>query len=338
MRAYLICSLGLLTSLIIALSFGSSGISFAEVFRQLFTNINSVSDGNSKDLASIIIFEIRLPRILVAALTGASLAAAGVLSQGLFRNTLASPSILGTTSGGSLVASAMFFYGSAYDHWYTLPIGAFMGAAAATYLLFMISKRFFGFQVQSLLLAGFALNALLGACTSFVISLMLEDQQKAASVMHWMLGGFAARGIEHFMMVLPTFLIGALLANHITKKLDILALGEEKAQTLNVNLKVLWHISIVSIALLVGGSVAVAGAVPFIGLVVPHITRMLFGPKHRQLLWLSAINGASLVLLMDLLARTLMSPKEIEVGVLISLFGAPFFIWLLLNQKGGIKN
>jgi len=338
MKAYLTCLAGLLISIIVALSFGSSGISLLEVSQHLLLNMNGGAIASQTELSSIIMFEIRLPRILVAGITGASLAAAGVVSQGLFRNTLASPSILGTTSGGSLVAASMFFYGSAFDHWYTLPIGAFLGAATATYILFLISKRFFGLQIQSLLLAGFALNALLGACTSFVISLMLEDQQKAASVMHWMLGGFAARGMEHFYMVLPTFLIGIFLATNITHKLDILALGEEKAQTLNVNMKVLWHISIVCIALLVGGSVAVAGAIPFVGLVVPHMTRLVFGPKHRNLLWLSAINGASLILLMDLLARTLMAPKEIEVGVLISLFGAPFFIWLLLSYKEGVRN
>ncbi len=322
-------------STLAALSFGSSGFSLNDCLTILFKSLTSSQLSDSESLAKVVLFEIRFPRILVAGTTGAALASAGVLSQGLFRNSLASPSILGTTTGGSLVAACMFYFGAAYNHWFTLPLGAFFGACSATFLLFFIAKRFLGFHIQTLLLTGFALNALLGAPTSLVVSMMLEDQQKAAAVMHWLMGGFSARGMEHFWMVSPAFAVGILIAINITKKLDVLSLGEEVAQTLSINLKSLWRTSIVCIALLVGGAVSVAGAIPFVGLIVPHITRLFCGPKHQRLLALSALNGASIVLIADLAARTLRSPQEFEVGVLISLLGAPFFMWLLSQKKTG---
>jgi iron complex transport system permease protein len=325
----------LLSSVVITMSLGSSEYSLFDCFQVLFKSFSNLELTPRETIAKTILFEIRFPRILVAGTTGASLAAAGVISQGHFRNSLASPSILGTTTGGSLAAASMFYFGAAYTHWFSLPLAAFLGASGATFILFFIAKRFLGFHIQTLLLTGFALNALLAAITSLIISLMLEDQQKTAAVMHWLMGGFAAKGMEHFWMVLPTFVIGLFFAVNITKKLDVLSLGEEIAQTLSIDLRKLWRSSIFCLAILVGGAVSVAGAIPFVGLIIPHITRIFCGPKHQRLLVLSALNGASLVLIADLAARTIRTPQEFEVGVLISLLGAPFFMWLLSKKKTG---
>jgi iron complex transport system permease protein len=317
----------------VAAGLGSTSFSLVDAVGTILLKMQGKELNETQSLASTILFEIRFPRMLVAALCGAGLAAAGVLSQGLFRNSLASPSILGTTTGGSLAAAMTFYFGAAYHHWLSLPASAFIGACVATYALYALSRRLLNFEIHTLLLAGFALNALLGACTSLVISLMLEDQQKASAVMHWLMGGFSARGMEHFWMGLIPIVLGVVLALRITIKLDVLSLGEEVAQTLSVDIRSLWRLAVVAIALLVAGSVSIAGAIPFVGLMVPHITRLIFGPQHTRLLTLSMINGASLVLLADLVARTWRAPQETEVGVLISLLGAPFFVWLLTTER-----
>jgi iron complex transport system permease protein len=285
-------------------------------------------------LAQTIFFSLRLPRAILALLCGAALAMAGVISQGLFRNSLASPSVLGTSAGASLAAVTLFYFGSAFWHWLSLPIAAFSGALVTTGLLLLLPRRRSSFSTESLLLTGFALNAFLGALTSFLLSLILEDQQKAAAVMHWLLGGLIGKGPEHTAMILGPLLLGGTSAFILAARLDILSMGEDVASSLGIDTGTLRLLAITSLALLVGGSVAVAGAVPFVGLIVPHFTRLLVGPAHRRLLLASAVNGMTLMLLADLAARTLRSPAEIEVGVLTSLLGAPFFLWLLLTKKG----
>jgi iron complex transport system permease protein len=297
------------------------------------TIVSLLSGKPLQDGAQMIVGEIRLPRIVVAALCGAALAAAGTVSQALFRNPLASPSIVGTESGGALAAVIVFYSGTALASSYTLPLAAMFGCAAATVVVFLAGNVAGWQRLENLLLAGFALNTLLGAATSLTISLSLEDYQKSAAMMHWLLGGFQARGWEHAGIGVALTAVGAMCAWRLAPRLDILALGEEHASTLAVDTKKLRAQSIAVIAVLAGGAVAIAGAIPFVGLVVPHISRLLIGPGNRRLLLLSIINGMTLILVADILARTVRSPAEMEVGIVTSLIGAPYFLWLLLRQQ-----
>jgi len=305
------------------------------------TSLNDFWDAVSKLITGeilkpgpeMIVGDIRLPRVLTAVICGAALAAAGCISQALFRNPLASPSITGTESGGVLAAVIAFYTGAAFASPYSLAGIAIFGAATSTIVIFFL-MRVNGWQrLETLLLAGFALNTLFGAGTSFTLSLALEDHQKSAAMMHWLLGGFQARGWEHVATGIFLLFVGVCWATTLSKKLDILSLGEEQAATLGVDTKKLRTHSILAIAVLVGGAVAIAGAIPFVGLIVPHTTRMLIGPHNRRLLFCSLLNGASLVVIADALARTVRSPAEIEVGIITSLIGAPYFLWLLLRKR-----
>ena len=320
-----LCILCFITAIIFSLGLGSSEFGWSDLFK-----LSSATDKDS-EMIKVILLDIRLPRTIVAALCGSVLAVAGVVSQGLFRNPLASPTILGTTSGGTLAAALVFYTGASHLHWFSIPLAAFMGAVVATSFIFILAQRNSHWPIENLLLAGFAINAMLGAITSLIISLVLEDYQKTSAVMHWMLGGFSSRGWEHvWISILPIFL-GLVFAFKISKQLNILVLGEKVASTLSIETSKLKKKSILIISLLVGTTVSVAGALPFIGLVVPHFTRKFSGPENRKLIILSLFNGATLTMLADLVARTIRAPLELEVGVLTSLIGAPFFLWALFG-------
>ncbi len=313
--------LALLAALLAALQVGAADYGLQDVLKD--------------ETARTVMLEIRLPRLIVAALAGAALSAAGVLSQGLFRNPLASPSILGTEAGASLAAAFAFHAGLAFAAWWTLPLAAFGGALASTAVLFALARR--GERnrptpLATLLLAGFALNALLGAGTSLLLSLLLEDFQRSSAALHWLLGGFAGKGAEHIPTIALPAVLGFALAVRLAPRLDALSLGEDVAQSLAVDLASMRRATFGAVALLVGGAAAVSGAVPFVGLVVPHLTRSMAGPRHGTLLVLSTVNGATLMLLCDLVARTIRSPRELEVGVITALLGAPFFLALLLRK------
>lgn len=328
-----LCILAFLAAATAALAIGASDHSLKDLAGVIAALARGVPLDDRLDTARTIIFSIRLPRIVVAALAGAALSAAGVISQGLFRNSLASPSVLGSEAGAALAAASVFYLGAAYLHWLLLPAAAFAGALAATSALFVIARRQGpSTPLATLLLAGFALNALLAAFTSLFLSLLLEDVQKSAAAMHWLLGGFGAKGWEHASMMLPPLALGFALAARLAARLDVLALGEEVAASLSVALPDLRRGAFAAIALLVGAAASVSGAVPFVGLIVPHATRRLAGPRHGPLLALSALNGATLMLVADLAARTVRAPRELEVGILTSLLGAPFFLWLLSRK------
>ncbi len=321
-----------------ALAIGATDHSLGDLVEILRALARGAPLDDRLDTARTILFSIRLPRVVVAALAGAALAAAGVLSQGLLRESLASPSVMGSEAGAALAAAVVFHLGAAYLHWLLLPAAAFAGALGATSLLFLLARRRgAATPLATLLLAGFALNTLLSALTSLFLSFLLEDVQKSSAAMHWLLGGFGGKGWEHAATMLPPLVLGLGLAAGLTARLDVLALGEEVAASLSVTLPSLRRATFAAIALLVGAAAAVSGAVPFVGLVVPHITRRLTGPRHGPLLALSAVNGATLMLVADLVARTVRAPRELEVGVLTSLLGAPFFLWLLVAKRRGAE-
>ncbi|MDX7988182.1 iron ABC transporter permease [Xenorhabdus sp. 12] len=277
---------------------------------------------------------IRLPRILLAILVGCALAVSGAIMQGLFRNPLADPGLLGISSGAALMVAVAivqpitFFASIAlYSH----IIAAFIGSLLVSVLIFSLGKYNHG-SLSKLLLAGIAINAL---CASFigVLSYISNDQQLRQFTI-WMMGSLSR--IEW-----PTLLIAAsliipvcILAFSQSRKLNLLQLGDEEAHYLGVNVRRTKYQLLLLSALLIGCSVALTGIIGFIGLVIPHLVRLRFGGDHTWLLPISAVGGACLLLTADTLARTLVSPAEMPVGLITGLIGAPYFLWLILKPSG----
>ncbi len=292
-----------------------------------------LSPSEDLDMLERILIDIRLPRVLAACLIGGALAAAGVLTQGLFRNPLASPSVIGISSGGVLGAILAFYLGLNLVSLWILPVFALIGCVLSTTVLLRFARDPRGFPIEDLLLIGFALNGILSALTSFLLSLSLNDYDKAPAMMNWMLGTLSGKTWEHCMIAAGPLILGILFAQKLAYRFNVLSLGNDVAQTLGIDLKRLRTEAVLLVSILVGTSVSLSGMMPFIGLIVPHFTRILVGPDHRQLLGLSVINGMTLLMLADLLARILIPPQEIQVGVLISLIGSPFFLWMLYQRR-----
>jgi iron complex transport system permease protein len=295
--------------------------------------IFSSTSVEKSDVIKSILFDIRLPRNLLAMLSGASLALAGAISQGVFRNSLASPSILGTNAGGVLAAILVFHFGLAWESSFYLPGASILGSIGSTLLVLAIFSHQRMQSLGALLLLGFSLNAFLTGMTSFVLSFLLNDYEKSTSALRWILGSYSAASWNEVWIVLSTFILGLGVSIPLAYKIDVLSLGSEIARTLSVNPDKLKTISIVSLSILVGGSISVAGGIPFVGLIVPHICRMFVGPNHKKLFVASIINGATLTLICDFIARNIRYPEELEIGALTTLTGAPFFIWLLIKNN-----
>lgn len=325
----------------LALSLGVVELDWATAWRAMLKSVRGQPLDAAESLAYTVFWQLRLPRLLTAAGAGAALAAAGVLAQGLFRESLASPTVLGTEAGGSLAAALVFYANLAYGHWLVLPLASLVGAWAATLLVLLVAHDRtredlgLGGSVAGLLLAGFALNALLGALTSLLVTIAFEEPSRAGRALAFLVGGFAGKGWEHAALCAASLALGLALALPLAARLDVLSLGEGLAASLAVSPVRLRKAALVAMAVLVAGAVSVAGALPFVGLLVPHAARALVGPAHRPLLLLSALMGALLMLASDIVARWLRAPSEVPAGVLTSLLGAPFFISLLLRRRGG---
>ncbi len=292
-----------------------------------------LSGSEDMDILRRILIDIRLPRVLAACLIGGALAAAGVLTQGLFRNPLASPSVIGISSGGVLGAIIAFYLGLNLVSLWMLPLFALVGCLVTTVILLRFARDPRGFPIEDLLLIGFALNGILSALTSFVLSLSIHDYDKGPAMMNWMLGTLSGKTWDHCVVAVGPIVMGVIYAQKLAYRFNVLSLGNDVAQTLGLDLKRLRMESVLLISLLVGTSVSMSGLMPFIGLIVPHFTRIMVGPDHRQLLGLSVINGMTLLMLADLIARIVIPPQELQVGVLVSLIGSPFFLWMLYQRR-----
>ncbi|MGH8020312.1 MAG: FecCD family ABC transporter permease [Opitutaceae bacterium] len=275
------------------------------------------------ELAATILWQIRLPRIVVASLVGSALAASGVVMQAYFRNHLASPGLLGVSAGGSAGAVVAIGVGFAGTSLLVVPAAAIGGAFAATGAVLILARR--GASTERLLLAGVALNALLGAVTSYVLSSFTLTYERNAQVLFWLLGGLEDRTWEHALMASPIVIAAAALWP-LGRPMDLLSLGSPEAQSLGVDVRRLQRKMIVLSTVLTALATAVAGTVGFVGLIVPHLLRLLVGPEHRRLVPLAILGGAAFVLACDLVAR---SAGNIRLGIVTSLIGGPFFLWLL---------
>ena len=286
----------------------------------------SALTSTSETEARMIVWNLRLPRVLTGMLVGINLSIAGAFLQGIFRNPLADPGIIGVSSGGGLAAVIIMILMPAQIGW--LPLSAFAGALAATVVIYLLAWKG-GASPVRLILAGVAVNALLGAAMS---GLMILNSEKVQSVLPWLSGTLNGRGWPQWDTLLPYSIVGVIASFFLIKQANLLSLGDDTAIVLGVRVESERLLIIVVSAFLAGAATSIVGMVGFVGLVVPHISRLLVGNNYRILLPVSAILGGALVVLADTAARTLFDPIEFPVGILLALLGAPFFLYLL--RKG----
>ncbi|HUH52716.1 MAG TPA: iron ABC transporter permease [Microbacteriaceae bacterium] len=277
------------------------------------------------------LWSIRFPRVAMAALVGAGLAVSGLLMQAIFGNPLAEPGVIGISSGAAVGAGISIVFGfTAFGPWSTATL-AFISGLAATIIVYVMSRADGKTEVVTLVLTGIAVNAIAGAGIAMLT--FLGDSQSREQIIFWQLGSLAFSRWEQILLVAPIVIFGIFVALFVSHKLDLLALGERNARHLGINVEVLRIGVIVLVALLVGASVAFVGIIAFVGLVVPHLMRMILGPAHRPLVWASALGGALLLTLADLAARTIIPMADLPIGMLTSLVGGPFFFWLLRRTR-----
>jgi len=283
----------------------------------------------------VIVFQIRLPRVVGAALVGSALGTAGVLFQGLLRNPMADPYIIGTSAGAALGAAlalmvplSVVFYGFGL-----VPIAAFCGALGAVLLVYNLARVGGRTPVISVLLAGFAVSAMLVSIMSFLVFLGGELETRLHQVFSFLLGGVTVTHWQQLAVIAPILLGGMVLARLFAFHLNAFALGEEGAAYLGIDVEREKVFILALGSLLTACAVSLSGLIGFVGLVVPHAVRLVLGPDHRLLLPVSALVGAAFLVLADLAARTLLAPAEIPVGVLTALIGAPFFLYLLRRTR-----
>lgn len=318
----------------IGIAKGSLSIPFSSILSVLLVEAFHLPfDLEIDPLIANIIMDIRLPRVLIAAFVGASLAIAGASFQGLLKNPLADPYTLGVSSGASVGAVAVLFFGIQLPFLgqYTLPFMSIV-FAFITLLLVVLFARFLqkNMAAETIILVGIVVSAFLGSLISLMIALTGEELRQ---ILVWLMGSVSMRGWGYVWLIIPFFLIGTLLIVLNANELNALAFGEDTARHLGVNVKVRKMILLIGAALLTGASVAVSGTIGFVGLVIPHLTRLLCGPNHRHLLPLSLLFGASFLIIADLVARTIIAPTELPIGVLTSFIGAPIFGILLIKRR-----
>ena len=283
-----------------------------------------------------ILLQLRLPRVLGAFVVGASLATAGALMQGVFRNPLADPYVLGSSAGAGLGAVLALTLGARYSAlgFGPVPLLAFACSLCSTLLVYSLARVGWRTPTTYLLLSGVAVGSLLAAAMSFLMLYGGLAEGQLQSIFAWLLGGVALSGWRELRLLLPLLALAVLGAWALSRPLDALALGEEGAAHIGIGVERVKLLAIGAAALLTALAVSISGLVGFVGLLVPHAVRLLVGPGHRLLVPACALAGGAFLVLMDLLARTMLAPAEAPVGLLTALLGAPFFLWLLRRSRG----
>jgi iron complex transport system permease protein len=326
----------LLVVTLAAVVLGASSIPFKSALAILlspFTGLDSLyMELEITEVQRGIIWQLRLPRIAQAAIVGASLSVAGAVFQGLFRNPMADPYVLGVSSGAALGAvAAMLTGGSLFFAGFTaVPLFAFIGGVSTIALVYYMSRVGKVVPVMTLLLAGIAVSAFLSAVVSLLTYFAGE---KLEQIVFWMMGGVGGASWARVTAMLPYVLVGFCCIYYYAKELNVLLLGEETARHLGVNTERVKKILLATASLLVAAAVSTTGIIGFVGLVVPHFIRIAVGPDHRILLPASALLGANLLICADTLARNIIAPAELPVGIITALVGAPMFIYLLKKRK-----
>lgn len=278
-----------------------------------------------------VIYTLRLPRLVLGLLVGAALAVSGVLMQAIFGNPLADAGVVGVSSGAALGAAASITLGLASFGMWTTPAFAFLGGLAAVLAVYFLSRSGGRTEVVTLLLTGIAINAIAGAGMAFLTFLGTTSTRE--QIVFWQLGSLNGALWSNVALVAPLVAVGVVVALIVSPRLDLFALGERTARHLGVNVELLRMLVIVTVAVLVCAAVAFAGIIGFAGLVVPHLMRMIIGPAHLPLMIASALGGALLIALADLVARTAVPLADLPIGMITSLVGGPFFLWLLVRTR-----
>jgi iron complex transport system permease protein len=321
----IILSIVFVVSVVASISLGSSSINLIDI-------INVFSSEN--EIHKKIIFEIRLPRILNAIIVGAALSCSGIVLQSLLRNNLAEPGLLGISAGAGLGAILIFILPFSFSYVLLTPI-AFIFALLTTLLIFYIAKgldnKYNNFiSSNKIILAGIAINALVSSVNGF---LLLISGNSVMQIIYWLNGGLSGRGWDEFNMTYVFVFVGILISLLLSKDLNVLNLGEELAITLGLKIKTVQRISIAVSALLAASAVSIAGIISFVGLVVPNISKLMIGTDYRYSIPCTILLGAIFLIVSDTIARTVISPAEIPVGIITSFIGAPVFVWLILKKK-----
>ena len=318
----------LLVAMVLAVGLGAVNVSPAETLRAIVRGVHREALAQ----ADVVIWQLRLPRVLLAALVGSALALAGVLYQALFKNSLADPYILGVSSGAGLGATIAFVAaGTSFaSRAFGVPFGAFVGALLTIALVVRLASRAGRADTTSLLLAGVAISYTLAAVTSFLMVVFRNSMQ---SVVFWMMGGLTSASWSNVWVVAAMFTVGAVVPVFYARELNIMLLGDERAGQLGVNVERFKLLVLASASLVVAAAVSVSGLIGFVGLMTPHMARLVLGPDHRLLLPASTLAGAIVMVLADLVARTVLAPVEIPVGIVTAVLGGPFFVWLLVRRE-----
>ena len=319
--------ISLIVSALLGLSIGSFKISVFDILL-----------GKLDELGSTILYTIRMPRVMLAAFVGASLAISGACLQGLFRNPLADPGLIGVSAGAALGAAFAIVFSSRFIFLdflgpYLIPFSAIIGSASVIIILFVITKGFGYDGVTYMLLAGIAVNAIAGV--GIGVLTYISDDSELRSLTFWTMGSFGGVTWPLIMPAIVVIIFSIVWIIGLSRKLDLIQLGDVEASRLGINIKKVRFGVIISSAVVVGISVALSGMIGFVGLVVPHLVRILGGVNHLYVLIGSAIFGSILMVISDMMCRVIISPAELPVGLITSGLGSPFFLWLIFKMRAG---
>jgi len=328
--------IGLVASITFAITLGSVPIESAKVWKIALWHIPFLGDGVQPDWTKAehtIIWDIRFPRVLLAVIVGAGLSVVGVAIQALVRNSLADPYILGVSSGASVGATLVILFGAfSLFGQFALSMGAFLGSFVSVVLIFTLSRIGGQNSTVRLLMSGIAISAVLSAVTSIII-FSAPNEHGIRSVLFWMSGSLAGAKWDYLTIPTAVVLLTMLILIAQFRSLNAMLLGEESARTLGVDTVRFRRLLFLLTALLTGVVVAISGAIGFVGLMMPHIVRVLVGSDHRRVLPVSALVGAIFLVWADVIARLVFAPEELPIGIITALCGGPFFIWLMLRSS-----
>jgi len=318
---------------LVATTIGSVRIPFLTTVSILISKLPAVDIVPTWPAATeTIVLGVRLPRIILAGFVGAALAAAGATYQGLFRNPLADPYLIGVAQGASLGAVIGFLLPITWQgiSISAVPVFAFIGAMVSTAIVYMLARVGKSVPVTTLILAGVALGAFWGAIVSYLI---ISSGDKMHEILFWLMGSFSLSQWSEVMIIFPYIIIGLAVLIIYARPLNIMQLDDEQAQQLGVNVEKLKIVLLAAATLITAASVSFVGTIGFVGIIVPHAVRLVWGADHRFLLPLSVLTGAVFMILADLIARTILAPTEIPIGIITAICGAPFFLYLLRRRK-----
>lgn len=321
----------LLAVMVAGTAIGAVYVPFFDTLKIILKNIGILKNAAFPEGQESIIFMVRFPRVLVAALSGTALAASGAVMQGMFRNPMADPGVLGISSGAGLGAVLALKLGVTAIGIFMMPLFAFSGAFLAILAIYLLSYRKGRVPVLTLILSGIAISTFLGAITNIILTLSYDYQVK--EFLFWSTGGLEGRRWEHVNLVVLPVVISVGLMFVFSRDLNVLLMGEEEAKSVGLNAGRIRTILLLLISIATASAVCVSGSISFVGLIVPHIMRLLVGPDNKKLLPASAICGAIFLVICDLISRVAAIPYELGVGIITALLGAPYFLYLLLRTK-----